>query len=1331
MKCMVPEDSGRPRWLHEEMNNETARYSFLEEKSNGLNDFRPRLLHHLVNKSNLFSRSSGRPVAQRGEFLCFSFLACANAYIVVAHIKAWLYELDEIVRALFYLVVATWGGGARGTEMELLQYANREGKPRTAFMINGLYTIITSYSKTQQIKGYGKTVARCPAYQATRLLILVLCCGHYAAGYIACYIGMDIEQASRYFYEIFVCSGRPMTSTHFSNLLGEYNTLTTGIELKLADFRQFMACLLISSTSSGFLKLEDEDENVRAAHESFNHSVHTGRSRYALDDVGDATTLASDVISRMQQVSLRWQAFLRLVHPILHEKISVSDMGSPTNSDATNTLIESLFANFISRVSDRFDVFEHRMQLALRTELESLGTQLLQRMYQNEPPPSYSQPIRAMVHKQAKEALRFTLQGRFTDWSSPEQAELVNSVGSRLHVFGILETGAGKSLAFFGASFLMPNHIFVVVSPLVALTEDLSSKLLQLGIRGGVWGRDNIDPSAGQLVIVSAHHAGTDRFYDWCDSPAIRSRLYRIFIDEAHKILTDDYRPCFKLFWRLIELGVPVTCLSGSMMPRMMPFILESLKIRDLSLVDEIRRYTGRPNLKYVVDKVEKDDILDEIRVRWLRASEQFEKQDRGIIFVRTYSRAREVVELLECGMYTGQLNDRERREAVRVWKQGSSPVSCWMAATEAFGQGVDYAHVRCTINENPETLLGFVQETGRAGRDRKPAVCYTVWSDLPRKVKKGDVDHQGRMEMAALLSTELCIRLSFAPLDHVAHSCLALNAELCSTCERFEQIPYHLAILGEAKVPKNLVRSNPRDPTSPLIPSSVETNAAVVHAERQAGYAQLVDLDRLLRRAADHGCLDCFVIDKDHVPTNPHIRDWTFNMYRGQLKLEFEPNINWPFCWICWVPFRQPCGHTPTKPGTQHDTSLCCYQTFSPLTGEYEPIIPTLISLIFRNLRVMPDSAEQFKRLAVELGIDVDLVKGLNMLGPWLKSQATDPSDIPNPARFLLACPVCPQGFSTEIAFTRHLKDDHRENSLDLVRADFGVCLASTSVLADLGREHWVLFASTGCGPIVAPQLDQSVRPRKTRTEKRRSDSPASFSQPPRKKVKTIMPVPDTDKIDLTRVAPSFSPLQILNYVGTQLQDFVNTCPFEAVVFGRTTTNHSFMFHCPDAHGTDYVDEFKFWKESLAFLPYSACHFCLCPQLTAFGGHPINKPCRRKDEANNHTIDREGWKAWICTLPYLIFKVHALRDLVFGQLGIPSNSFPTLDKYEAWVADRVLSNGAAEKSTVEKLTHLILVAFVYFRLMEDGRVVVPTDGFALDAGPSAVPDEPVGSGST
>lgn len=84
-----------------------------------------------------------------------------------------------------------------------------------------------------------------------------------------------------------------------------------------------------------------------------------------------------------------------------------------------------------------------------------------------------------------------------------------------------------------------------------------------------------------------------------------------------------------------------------------------------------------------------------------------------------------------DVGVFMGgedNLLARECLENQRLFKENKLSV---MVATKAFGMGIDKPNVRYTVNINyPSSLESFVQEAGRAGRDRRMALASILYAD-------------------------------------------------------------------------------------------------------------------------------------------------------------------------------------------------------------------------------------------------------------------------------------------------------------------------------------------------------------------------------------------------------------------------------------------------------------------------------------------------------------------------------------------------------------------------------------------------------------------------
>jgi ATP-dependent DNA helicase RecQ len=159
-------------------------------------------------------------------------------------------------------------------------------------------------------------------------------------------------------------------------------------------------------------------------------------------------------------------------------------------------------------------------------------------------------------------------------------------------------------------------------------------------------------------------------------------------------------------------------------------------EIQDEDSVDEIKeRFLEREN---IIDDDKVSDINDTdlnipISPRWYLQSHS---QEAGIVFCPRASGGSLYVDgvaskLQENGLryistYKGGADPRNQD----AFLAGEKNV---MVATKAFGMGIDKPNVRFTIHLNyPSSLESFVQEAGRAGRDRKMALATIMYS--PKK---------------------------------------------------------------------------------------------------------------------------------------------------------------------------------------------------------------------------------------------------------------------------------------------------------------------------------------------------------------------------------------------------------------------------------------------------------------------------------------------------------------------------------------------------------------------------------------------------------------------
>ena len=295
-----------------------------------------------------------------------------------------------------------------------------------------------------------------------------------------------------------------------------------------------------------------------------------------------------------------------------------------------------------------------------------------------------------------------------------------------------LPTGEGKSSLIICVAKELGGTT-LLFSPLVAVKQDLSRRCATAGAS------DRIDlQSIENLEHVVSRYKRT-------------SDLRRIFIDEAHLILSHANFRQFSSVKLLKSLNVPVFLLTATLPSAQESQLVDKLM---MSKYHVIRADSDRPNLGYRVVRCQMLEVVDLVRGLVLAPGK------RVLVYCLTVEHVQMLADALQTSRFHGKMTQEENNDVMALWNGRQMKI---LVCTTAFGAGVDYPLVRYFVHCGaPYDIVSYAQERGRAGRGGRRADCIIAATD------------EGEEEVKELITTTGCRRAVLGrAMDGVGYACI------------------------------------------------------------------------------------------------------------------------------------------------------------------------------------------------------------------------------------------------------------------------------------------------------------------------------------------------------------------------------------------------------------------------------------------------------------------------------------------------------------------------------------------------------------------------------
>lgn len=335
----------------------------------------------------------------------------------------------------------------------------------------------------------------------------------------------------------------------------------------------------------------------------------------------------------------------------------------------------------------------------------------------------------------------------------------------------LLPTGAGKSLCFMLPGIIL-DGITLIVFPLLSLMADQERRIIDASstvvtLKGGMNKKEwkeavkKILKNRIKFIITNPETLGTDKVIQTLKN----ANISHIVVDESHTVSEwgESFRPTYiELGEKISELDCSlITAFTATASKRIITNIKKYLFLN--SNINIVRGNPDRTNIHYsVIPTLSKNETLIELLKKVEYPVIIFHSSRVGTEIVNNFLMNR--LNKNDIVFYHAGLKKKDK-ETIEKWFYSSD--TGILNSTTAYGMGIDKQNIKTVIHYDiPTTVEAYLQESGRAGRDRSKS----------RGIILKDINSKDN-QLLKVLKNNVCRRTALLSL-------LNSSVESCNGCD-------------------------------------------------------------------------------------------------------------------------------------------------------------------------------------------------------------------------------------------------------------------------------------------------------------------------------------------------------------------------------------------------------------------------------------------------------------------------------------------------------------------------------------------------------------------